>query len=107
MSATVATRGIPVTGVMSGAQECLAIHRFLETAVAEFQLQLDAVAARVHSMGEQTLGIVQFAGASDVVTRMAQAAEAIAATRAAAAALGSEVGPLLTQTRTEFLKRSN
>ena len=107
MTATVATRGIPVTGVVSGAAECLSIHRQLETAIAEFHAQLAAVAGRVHSMGEQTLGIVQFAGASTVVTRMAQAAEAIAATRAQATACGAEVGPLLMQTRTEFTKRNS
>ncbi len=107
MSSTVATRGIPVTGVQSGAAECASIAALLETAVAEFQSRLDAVAARVHSMGEQTLGNVQFANSSDVVRRMAQAAEATAAARAAAVACGGEVGPLLHQTRREFLLRAN
>lgn len=106
MSATVATRGIPVTGVQSGAAECLSINRELETAVAEFQARLANIAGRVHSMGDQTLGIVQFAGASTVVTRMAQAAEAVAATKAQAIALGTEVSPLLMQTRAEFLRRA-
>ncbi len=107
MSTALASRGIPVTGVVSGAAECQSIQRQLEAAIAEFQAQLAAVQGRVTSMGEQTLSIVQFAGASSVVVRMAQAAEAIAATKQQAAALGAEVGPLRAQTRTEFTRRNS
>lgn len=106
MSATVATRGIPVTGIQSGAQECLSIDQALQAAISEFQARLAQIAGRTHQMGNATLGIVQFAGNSTVVTRMAQAAEAIAATQAQALALGAEVSPLLHQTRAEFLRRS-
>ncbi len=106
MTATVATRGIPVTGIQSGANECRAINVALDLAVAEFQQRLDDITRRVHAMGEATLGDVQFAGNSDVVTRMAQAAEAAAAAKAAAKACGTEVGPLLEQTRREFLRRA-
>jgi hypothetical protein len=106
MTQTVATRGIAVTGVQSGAAECLSINQALDLAVAEFQQRLDVIGRRVHAMGDATLGLVQFAGTSDVVTRMAQAAEATAAAKAAARACGTEVGPLLMQTRTEFLRRA-
>jgi hypothetical protein len=103
---TVATRGIQVTGIQSGAAECLSINKALEDAIAEFQTRLDQIASRVYAMGEATIGDVQFAGTSDVVTRMAQAAEATAAAKAAANACGTEVGPLLMMTRREFLRRA-
>ncbi|MFI5895602.1 hypothetical protein ACIA5D_36460 [Actinoplanes sp. NPDC051513] len=107
MTQAVTTRGIAVTGVISGAQEAEAIRRQLEAATAAYLAAIRSARGRINSLGEQTLSIVQFAGASAVVTRMAQAAEAAAAAERAASSCAAEVGPLLQATRREFDKRNS
>lgn len=107
MSNALATRGIPVTGVVSGAAETQSIYRETAAAIHEFQQRLTVLSSRMASLGDQTLGIVQFAGGSSVVVRMTQAAEALASLRASAGACGSEVLPLLTRTRSEFTRRNS
>lgn len=104
---TVATNGTAVTGVLSGAAEAAAIHRQIEAATQAYVAELIRVRGRINSLGEQTLAIVQFAGASTVVQRMAQAAEAAAAAQSAAANCAREVGPLLLATKREFDKRNS
>ena len=103
----IATRGIHVTGVLSGAAETLAIYHETNAAIAEFQARLQAITNRMVNLGEQTLTIVQFAGGSSVVVRMSQAAEALAALRHASQSCGAEVLPLLVQTRNEFTRRNS
>lgn len=107
MASALATRGIPVTGVVSGAAETLSIHNELNAAIDDFRLRLDALQHRMTNLGEQTLTIVQFANGSSVVRRMAQAAEALAACRSAAGRTGQEVLPLLNATRGEFTRRNS
>jgi hypothetical protein len=103
----VATRGAAVTGVISGSAEAMAIHRQLDAATQAYVAQLAAVRARINRLGEQTLSIVQFAGASSVVVRMSQAAEAAAASQANANQCAAEVGPLLLATKREFDRRNS
>jgi hypothetical protein len=107
MTSAVATRGIAVTGVVSGAAETASIARALDAATDQYLAQLANLRARMFAMGESTLGIIQFAGRSDVVTRMAQAAEALAASESAARGCTAEVGPLLQATRSEFVRRNS
>lgn len=103
----VATNGTAVTGVISGAAETAAIARQLEAATQAYIADLIRIRSRINALGDQTLAIVQFAGASTVVQRMAQAAEAAAAAQSAAANCGREVGPLLLATKREFDKRNS
>lgn len=107
MTNAVATRGIHVTGVVSGAAETLSIHNETQAAIHEFQERLRVLSNRMVNLGESTLTIVQFSGGSSVVLRMAQAAEALAALRASATQCGGEVLPLLVQTRNEFTRRNS
>ncbi len=104
---TLATTSTPVTGVISGATETASIRRQLDAAVNTFVAELGRVRARLTSLGDQTLSIVQFAGSSSVIGRMVQAAEAAASAQAAANSCASEVGPLLDATKREFEKRNS
>lgn len=107
MSNSVATTGGAVTGVISGSAEAAGIHRQLEAATQAYVAQIAAVRNRINRLGEQTLGVVQFAGASAVVVRMSQAAEAAAAAEANARQCATEVGPLLLATKREFDRRNS
>lgn len=107
MANAVATNGTPITGMATGSYEMLSINRQLESATGQFVAALTAIQNRLNRAGESTLGTVQLAGGSSVMTRMAQAAEAVAALRHAAARCGGEVTPLLLQTKSEFDKRKN
>ncbi|MFY1686520.1 hypothetical protein [Plantactinospora sp. WMMB782] len=84
-----------VTGVVSGANEARAIQRQIEAATAEYVAQLAKVRARIHALGEQTLGTVQMATYSQVVALTGNAAESAAAAQAAAKSCSAEVGPLM------------
>jgi hypothetical protein len=107
MSNAVATTGGQVTGVISGANEALAIYRQLEAATQEYVAQIAAVRRRLNNLGSDTLCLVQFSGTGAVVVRMGQAAEAAAAAEANAQQCSAEVGPLLLATKREFDKRNS
>jgi hypothetical protein len=91
-----------VTGVVSGANEARAIQRQIEAATAEYVAQLAKVRARIHALGEQTLGTVQMATYSQVVALTGNAAESAAAAQAAAKSCSAEVGPLMGQVARAF-----
>lgn len=107
MGNAVATNGTPITGVVSGSYEMLSIHKQLEAAVQAFTGQLAAIQNRLNRAGDSTIGVVQLANGSTVMVRMAQAAEAVAALRGAAAGCSAEVSPLLLQTKAEFDRRNS
>lgn len=107
MGSAVATNGTAVTGVVSGAAEARSIQRALEAATQEYEAAVAAARRRIHSLGEQTLSIVQMAGRSTVVNAAAQAAEAIAAAQAGVNACKAEVIPLMGTVAREFDKRNS
>lgn len=107
MSNAVATNGTAITGVVSGAAEARSIQRSLESATAAYEAAVANARKRIHSMGEQTLGVIQMAGRSTVVNACAQAAEAIAAAQASVNGCRSEVIPLLGSVAREFDKRNS
>lgn len=99
--------GTAVTGVVSGAAEARAIQRNLEAATAAYEAAVANARRRIHSMGEQTVGVIQMAGRSTVVNACAQAAEAIAAAQASVNGCRAEVIPLLGRVAREFDKRNS
>ncbi len=103
----VATRGTAVTGVVSGAAEARSIQRALEAATQAYDAAVASARTRIHSLGEQTLSVVQMAGKSTVVNATAQAAEAIAAAQAGVNACKAEVIPLMGRVAREFDKRNS
>lgn len=105
MSNAVATNGTVITGMQTGSYEMLSINRALEAAVQQFSGQLTMLQNRLNRAGESTVGTVQLSTGSTVMARMAQAAEAVAALRAAASTCTAEVQPLLLRTKAEFDKR--
>lgn len=107
MGNAVATNGTAVTGVVSGAAEARSIQRALEAATAAYEAAVSSARRRIHSLGEQTLGVVQMAGRSDVVNAAAQAAEAIAAAQAGVNACKAEVIPLMGVVARHFDRRNS
>jgi hypothetical protein len=86
MTAVVPARGGAVTGGSSGAAEAKAIQRAVEDANNAYIAAMQAIKARIVSLGELT----------------AQAAEAAAAAQASARRCGTEVGPILGQVARAF-----
>ncbi|GIM88731.1 hypothetical protein [Paractinoplanes toevensis] len=103
----VASRGSAVTGVVSGAAEARSIQRYLEGATEAYDVAMRSARARIHALGEQTIGIVQMATRSTVVDATAQAAESIAAAQNAANVCKAETIPLLGHVAREFDKRNS
>ena len=91
----VATRGTAVTGVVSGAAEARSIQRALDAATDAYNAAVANARARIHALGEQTVGTVQMATRSRVVEGTAQAAEAIAAAQNGVNVCKAEVIPIL------------
>jgi hypothetical protein len=102
MTAVVPARGGAVTGGSSGAAEAKAIQRAVEDANNAYIAAMQAIKARIVSLGEQTLSQVEMAQRSHVVQLTAQAAEAAAAAQASARRCGTEVGPILGQVARAF-----
>ncbi len=96
-----------VTGTASGAAEARAIQRAIEAATAAYVAELAKIRARIHTLGEQTVGTVQMATHSRVVAHTAQAAESAASAQAKAKSVGSEIGPLMGMVAREFDRLSS
>lgn len=103
----VATTQQNVTGVASGAAEARAIQRQIDAATGEYVAQLARIRARIHALGESTLGTVQMSGRSRVVALTQQAAESAAAAQSMAKGCGAEVAPLLGHVAREFNRISS
>ena len=93
-----------LTGVISGAAEARSIQRALDAATEAYNAAVASARARIHSLGEQTLGTVQMASQSRVVNATAQAAEAIAAAQNGVNVCKAEVIPLMGMVAREFSK---
>jgi len=76
--------------------------RALDAANTAYVAELARIRNRISSLGEQTLGTVQMAQRSNVVSLLVQAAESAAAAQAAAKTCGAEVGPLMGQVARAF-----
>lgn len=105
MGTAVATNGVAITSMTSGAYEMGSINARLHEAVNNFVLELTQLQNRLVRAGESTLGTVQLAGHSTVMKSMSQSVEAISALKAAARGCATEVSPLVTATKREFEKR--
>ena len=105
MGTAVATNGVAITSMTTGAYEMLSINNRLHEAVNQFVNELTIMQNRLVRAGESTLGTVQLSSRSTVMGSMSQAVEAISALKAAARSCTGEVSPLVVATKREFEKR--